>query len=147
MTVALEAEARSSGVLHVGTGGVPARVFVDGVDAGTTPIELPTDPGEHDIRVEADGYEPASRTVTVAEGARETVGFALTPLASPPSVAESAAATPVVDAETPAAEDDAGDLWWLWTAIGVVVAGGAVTAGVLLWPEGDPSYDLRRSVP
>jgi hypothetical protein len=32
-------------------------------------------------------------------------------------------------------------MWWLWTAIGVVVVGGAVTAGVLLWPEEEGGWD------
>jgi hypothetical protein len=28
--------------------------------------------------------------------------------------------------------------WWLWTIVGAVVVGGAVTAGVLLAPGDDP---------
>jgi hypothetical protein len=42
-----------TGVLNV-QATPPGRVFVDGVDHGTTPLELRVKPGEYEIRLERD---------------------------------------------------------------------------------------------
>jgi hypothetical protein len=49
-----------------------------------------------------------------------------------------------VDEMAAEAEGDAFyQTWWFWTLIGVVVAGGATTATLLLWPEGETRYHLQ----
>jgi serine/threonine protein kinase len=45
-----------------------ATVFVDGTEAGTLPRALELPPGEHTIRIEADGYDPWESVVEVAAG-------------------------------------------------------------------------------
>ena len=123
-------------LVRVDAGGVAAAVFVDDSPAGTAPLDVEVEPGGHVVRVEADGYDSASRTVTAEAGRVEPLAFALVPNSPAPAGGEAG--------ETgEATEEDGGSLWWLWTAIGVVVAGGAVTAGVLLWPEEESVPDWQ----
>ncbi len=56
-----------------------ARVFIDGVAAGTTPFEQVLEPGDHLVEVEREGYTTYSQFVTIdAEAAHEplTIAFA-----------------------------------------------------------------------
>jgi hypothetical protein len=106
-----------------------AVVFVDGTERGATPLAGPVvvEPGSHVVEVRderlAGGRE--RREVILAGGLTETVHVAAAaPVVPPPT-------GPVAVEE----EESVWSSWWLWTIIGVVVAGGAVTAGVLLWPE------------
>jgi hypothetical protein len=71
------------------------------------------------VRVEVEGRSPAMMLAQAQEGQTTDVMAALAPL-------------------EPGSEDDGVDVvgsWWFWTIIGAVAVGGAVTAGVLLWPE------------
>jgi hypothetical protein len=43
--------------------------------------EIPSDLGEHKVSVSSDGFEPADKTVKLAEGAHEHVSFSLQPAA------------------------------------------------------------------
>lgn len=59
-----------------------AVVLLDGLRSGTTPISLEVPSGEHNIRVEMDGYEPMVHTVNLAPGADTIIDGNLTPLTS-----------------------------------------------------------------
>lgn len=55
-----------------------ARVFIDDDFQGKTPLSLSTvRPGEHNIRVELDGYAPLTRTVQVENAGESTEEFTL----------------------------------------------------------------------
>ena len=57
---------KSAGRLLVASEG--AAIFVDGKEAGHGQVELALAPGSHQLRLEADGYEPWSSTVEVEPG-------------------------------------------------------------------------------
>jgi hypothetical protein len=118
------------GVVRVESGDVAARVSVDGEAAGATPAELELPAGGHEVVIAADGYEMETRSIALVPGAVEIVSVVLAPLPAA--------------AETPSVEEEEGigaRYWWLWTTIGVLAAGGAVTAGVLLWPDDAAAAD------
>lgn len=51
------------------------KVFVDGAEKGTLPLELPLPPGSHKIRFEAgDRYEKREQTVEIAQGQLNDLG-------------------------------------------------------------------------
>ncbi|MDI7267709.1 MAG: PEGA domain-containing protein [Myxococcota bacterium] len=141
----LRREGPAAGRLVIESSGVAGEAFVDGRSVGPTPAVVEVPAGAHEVRVEAEGYRAGVRAVELAEGGGETVVFALEAVEAG-GVGEGPGEPAGGSGGEPAVEEDTA-LWWLWTAIGVVVAGGAVTAGVLLWPEGMPDYDLRGSVP
>jgi len=120
-----------------------AQLLVDGRDAGTTPLAEPVrlGPGPHVVELRKDGFESFRRELTVEQGERVEVVAALLPLRP---VVEPPAEPPVGPLEPPPEEpedDSVATSWWLWTIVGVVVAGGAVTAGVLLWPSDEGPAD------
>ena len=89
--------------------------------AATLDHPLPIDPGPHVLRAEALGKTPYERSVTVAEGATESI--TIPELEDAPAPAASASGGPL------AAKADATrapTLWWGWTAFGLA----AVSAGV-----------------
>jgi hypothetical protein len=45
-----------------------ARVAIDGAEPATAPVIREVSPGKHDVRVEADGYQPATSELTALEG-------------------------------------------------------------------------------
>lgn len=55
-----------------------ADVFVDGQHAGRTPLRLDVPEGRYDIRVQAPGYRPWSRTSTIRPGGSERYSVRLT---------------------------------------------------------------------
>lgn len=61
-----------------------ARVFVDGVPHGWTPVAVEASVGEHEVRLERDGFEISVQSVRVRDFFRVTrVQEALSPLADP----------------------------------------------------------------
>jgi len=106
-----------------------ATAAVDGVAQGSLPVEVDVSLGPHEVRVEAEGYELAALVAEAVEGQRTEVVAALVALPPP--------APPTPEASSADPEEDGGieTQWWFWTIVGAVVAAGAVTAGVLLWPE------------
>jgi len=104
-------------ILLVGLADVPdVTVALDGRDLSgpaEDPLELETDPGDHSVSVLGEGYAPWRRAVTLEDGGRETLRVELEPL-------------------------DREEIWEspiLWTILGVVLAGGAVLTGVLLYDD------------
>jgi hypothetical protein len=92
----------------------PADVnFTLNIDGVSLPAEarlvaFRTNPGVHTVRIDAPGYAPQTRQVTLVEGQLETVQVALQPaaaeVAAPPAVAVASAApaaAPVVSAPEP----------------------------------------------
>jgi serine/threonine protein kinase len=61
---------RAMGTLEINTNPQGAIVFVDGVQRGQTPAQVPLDPGQHTVEIRADGQ---TRTVPVAITAGATV--------------------------------------------------------------------------
>lgn len=65
------------------TGSSKVHVEVDGKEVEPD-TEAPVDPGQHSIGVDAEGFEPADRSVTVAEGEHKQVTVTLEPTPKPP---------------------------------------------------------------
>ncbi len=106
----------TQGKLIVKTDPEGATVTIDGKPAGLSPIVREVTSGEHQLRIELDGYETIEDTFAVEPGKDETVSITLT------------STTPVYAA------------WWFWTSIGgaVAVAGGLTATFVALNTEKDP---------
>ncbi len=79
------------------------------------------EPGEHRVQGEADGFEPASRSATLAAGETQTVSLVLTPRAAEPAPASSGPAPVSAAAPSRSPLRVAG-----WVAIGVGATGLAV---------------------
>jgi hypothetical protein len=127
-----------------------ARLEVDGVawPRAAWDVTSPIDPGRHLLVLKSDGKEHTRIELTLTEGdARELVmntsgpteltraprPFAASSRADRPP-AQLVALRPAAEAPTQVDDDRARPLrrsWMLWTAVGVVVAGGVVTAVLL----------------
>ncbi len=72
-------EGRRSRVTVTVTGADAPKVTIDDVAVRVEALGAPrfVDPGTHVIKAVADGYQPASQSVTIAEGATQTVALAL----------------------------------------------------------------------
>jgi hypothetical protein len=112
-TLVLEELPSRTPELHVYVDGAPAA------DGGARPLSIEVDPGKHALRVE----EPSAQTFTwegtFADGERKSVRVQLASRAN-------------VSALPPAPKTESGSLWsspYFWTAVGVVVVGGAVVGG------------------
>jgi hypothetical protein len=84
-----------------------ARVFVDDKAVGLVPAEAALSPGAHPVRVTAEGFDDAETQVVLAAGERKELS--LDPQRTPSILSR----------------------WWFWTGVGVLVAGAAVTVGVV----------------
>jgi hypothetical protein len=69
----------ASARLRVGVRPEGATVYVDGLRSGTTPVSLVLPAGQHDVRVEMDGYAPLLQTVFLTAGADTVVDGDLSP--------------------------------------------------------------------
>lgn len=92
-----------AGVLAVHASIDGARISVDGNPVGQSPVEIAAPAGEHVVRADSEGLDPATTTVVLATGERRDVS--LTFVRSPPIFAR----------------------WWFWTGIAVVAAGTTAT--------------------
>ncbi len=61
-----------------------ARVALDGVELGTTPLEVEVAAGEHVVELSAEGHAPFEQPVNVARGTRERLRLVMTKEAAPP---------------------------------------------------------------
>jgi len=101
------------------TSSVPgAFVRVDGKPAGTVPVELRLDPGEHTIALGHAEYEPATSRLVLH--AKEHRSYSLS-LQRSPRIYER---------------------WWFWTGIGAAVAAGAVTGVALVTEKSAAKGDI-----
>jgi PEGA domain/Tetratricopeptide repeat len=99
-----------------------SAVTIDGLAVGTTPLAeaLELNPGAHKMEIVHEGFATWRGDVTAAPGAQQTVN------------AEQISLVKVIRVEVPEKKVPIYKRWWLWTAVGVVIAAGAVTAGVLV---------------
>jgi hypothetical protein len=121
------------------------------LDGSRVEGEMKVDLGRHELSVQAPGYRPLNRTVSIEGGKTQQLELTLTPLDLDARAAQVAAAG---NSEAPGAagtpnETAAGDpilppapliddprdhkrsvfkQWWFWTVVGVVAVGGAATA-------------------
>lgn len=104
----------TSGVLVVRSPVVGTQVTVDGTPRGVVPVEVSLAGGSHAITLAKEGYHAARTSAVVVAGERKEIEVPL-------------------EKESPVWAR-----WWFWTGIGVVVAGGVVTA-IALTTEKDPT--------
>ena len=142
-------------VVHTSPPEAHPTVTLDGsrVEAGIA--EMKVDLGRHELSVQAPGYRPLNRTVTIEGGKTQQLELSLTPLDLDARAAQAAAAgtgAPEAAAPDPVAaempvlpplSDDPRDhkrsvvkQWWFWTIVGVVVVGGTTAAIVLTSKSG-----------
>jgi tetratricopeptide (TPR) repeat protein len=99
-----------------------SQVTIDGQPAGTTPImrDIELNPGAHHIEIVHEGYATWRRDVVAGPGAPEDIH------------AEQNSLVKIVRVEvrTPEKKVPLYKRWWLWTAVGVVVAGAVVGGAV-----------------
>lgn len=120
-----EVEAKMATLKVEVTGPSAPTILIDGEDRTEAALagSVDLDPGEHRVRVTAEGYEPAEESVVLAEGARdEAVAFALTPLPTPEP-------EPVTTGPDEVEMED-GPLWPAFVLAGVGLAGIGVGAGM-----------------
>ncbi|MCC7382609.1 MAG: PEGA domain-containing protein [Deltaproteobacteria bacterium] len=141
-SAAREAIAATLGRLTFQANVLGAKLFVDGKEAG----QMPRDPllvaaGTHEVVAQLPGYSTFHGNVTVGAGETQALTITLepqiaatepTPPPSPaPAITEPPSAAPT--SVEIAAESEGSSIatrWWFWAGI-ALVAGGAVTAGVL----------------
>jgi len=148
LTALLQRIERYVGKLVVKVQPETATVLLDGA---AIPHEIELELGQHELSVQADGYHTLTRNIAIEGGKQQTLELSLTPVekkaeetAQVPAPAETAAAAQAPSSELGTFESDyaltdtepssSGSVfskWWFWTAVGVVVAGGVVTAVVL----------------
>jgi hypothetical protein len=125
-----------------------AEVSVDGKSVGLTPLPdlIWTTPGRHQLTASRAGATPAIENVEVAAGSVNSVTMRLLPLATPVIAAPVPVPKPApeVKLETAPPPSDASQGWWLgrkwtWIAAGstVLLAAGAITAGMLMQSKFD----------
>ena len=114
--------------------GAVVRLDDTELGAAVLGVPIPVDPGERHIVVAAGGETLAERTVRVGPGGRETIELSVSDGSSgdpgPVGPVEGDGAIGEPGPAAPASENIA-EAWWLWTIVGVVVAG-LVVGGVFL---------------
>lgn len=99
---------QSTGFVRITSPVAGALVRVDGKRIGTVPVELVLERGRHKVELSKDGYENGTSSVVIMAGQKKELSV---PLASEPGLLSR---------------------WYFWTAVGVVVVGGAVATAALL---------------
>lgn len=121
-------------------------VIVDGVTTNlSNGRELVLEVGDHALEFQAPDHIAQKRMLTIRGGERSTLRVALLPLSAPSSTKgstnESSAQAPTSQPSAPK-ERRALKSPWLWTAVGLVVAGAAAGAAVAL-ARRDPGTKVR----
>lgn len=146
--------------VHVKPAEANASVILDG---SRVEGELKLDLGPHDLSVQATGYRPLTRTVSIEGGKNMRLELTLTPVDSGDTGAQPTAASrpelavdstsagvsisaatdpaPLPPAPLPSDSQRSGvfQQWWFWAIVSAVVVGGAVTAIALsVKPTSEP---------
>ena len=114
-------------------------------DRRTAARSLRLDPGEHELEVRAEGYRPHSELFVLDRGQELSLQVDLMPENG--ALAETRAPQPIPAttlAGSSGPRDDSSSVferWWFWTAVGVVVAGAAVTVVALTWDPGQKPFE------
>jgi hypothetical protein len=121
-------------------------VVVDGVTTNLSAgRQLALEVGDHTLEFSAAGHIAQKRALTIRGGERDTLRVGLVPLEAQREVrasqVEQPARAPTSDASSPK-ERRALKSPWLWTAIGLVVAGAATGAAIALTRH-DPAAKVR----
>ncbi|HEY2516248.1 MAG TPA: PEGA domain-containing protein [Polyangiaceae bacterium] len=95
---------RMTTLLRVASTAASAVVSIDGKPYGNAPVEAVVQPGSHKVALHQAGYDDTESSVVVQLGEHKEV--TIEPQKSAPVTSK----------------------WWFWTGVGVVVAGGVVTA-------------------
>jgi hypothetical protein len=124
------------------------------LDGSKVEAEMKVDLGRHDLSVQAPGYRPINRAVSIEGGKTQTLELTLTPLdldarsAQPVAAAGQEAPAPAEAAPgdvpiAPIAMPDEDPIrrsvlkkWWFWTIVGVVAVGGAAAVVVVTSKSG-----------
>jgi len=125
---------------------VGAEVVLDGEVVGKLPLpEAVRVAQEHvNLEVKAEGFLPLTRVINIQLGAMSREAVALRKVPAPSSLSARPSqpqAIPQAAKPDPVPEADDAPIykkWWIWTAVGVAVAGGA-TAFFLIRPHGNGS--------
>lgn len=72
-TIDVLAEIKAAGRVLVLSSPAGARVLINGVDAGVTPLEADVEAGAAIVRIEQDGFESYEQTIAVESGSKATV--------------------------------------------------------------------------
>ncbi len=131
-------------LLTVRTNVPNARVSLRGKYLGASPMKsaVATSGGRAEIAIEADGYVPYQREVTLEEGRSTVVDVSLLEkgASSYTNLKYSDAKASPAHAET--SSNAVTTKWWFWTGVGVVVVGGVVLTAALLTEKSAPHGDL-----
>ncbi len=99
-----------------------ASVTLDGTRLGATPLAEPiveVNPGDHAVEIAAEGYATFRKAVHLGRAQTEKIDAQLVSLVQVIHVADRPKAVPIYKR------------WYLWAAVGIVVAAGVVTGAVL----------------
>ena len=113
------------GEVHVAVDPGTASVVVDGVTVASGPeASFVLVVGDHELEFRARGHLPEKRAINIRGGDQKSIRVVLSsPAAAQVQLTSSAVSTPAL----PRSErQPLVKKWWLWTAIGVVVAGATV---------------------
>lgn len=105
----------------------------DGLSRARIPL-LTTTSESYAVHYYIEALAP-SRTVLARRGSEARPLQLIVPAARPPPAPAPVAAAPVLTAPEPASDSGGGieGEWWLWALVGLVVVGGGVAVGVLVW--------------
>jgi hypothetical protein len=129
-------------LLAINSGAGNSTVEIDGKPRGSAPASVHVEAGKHEITVHASGRDPWTATVDVAAGAHRSVD------AYPLSVRLDHDPSPSPakhDVGGQGPERESGSVagkWWFWTAVAVVVVGGAVIAYEVTREPSAPASEL-----
>jgi len=143
LTSAMLQRARTPAKLAIRSTPPGALVFVDDIPVGATDTDYGIYAGVHVVRVEKQGYESATRTVTLTDGETMTVEFPLRKIATNPT-RDDRPAPPGPGAATSSTSTSSFDL----LPLGLSIGGGAllVTGGVLFLMD-QPESENGEKVP
>jgi hypothetical protein len=111
------------GEVHVAVDPDSAVVMVDGVTVASGPeASFTLVVGDHELEFRAHGRLPEKRAVRIRGGDQKSLRVVLTQPGGPRDGSEAAPASSTLRSE----REPWARKWWLWTAVGVVVAGAAV---------------------
>lgn len=137
------------GTLRVQTQPVEALVSVDGISVtlaadGSLLLEV----GDHVLEVRATGFVTQRRELQIRGGQDESIDVALAAIDLQPEADVLAkgprSEAPVTPPDQPSRKP-VYKQWWLWTAVGVVVAGAAAGTAVALSSDKSTSYEPTTS--
>jgi hypothetical protein len=125
-----------------------ARILVDGVEAGISPIQaiLAVNPGTHTVEAGKKGFQSAIKTVKVKSGGHEAVSLTMVPEAA--GAKEVMGAVPSESEKQKEKKKKKKKITHavLWSVLGVVLVGAGTAGGILIWQhmaggESVPSAD------